>query len=67
MAPKGNRTEKRGHRPKVGGEKSGGTIVKKVRLPVEILKKLERKIGTKRGAFSATIRLLISNYLYSTK
>jgi hypothetical protein len=63
MTPKGNRTERRGHRAPVGGEKSKGSLQKSVRLPIEVIKKIERRIGRKKGAFSILVRDLIEAYL----
>ena len=59
MSPKGNCTEKRGHRARLGGEKSKGSIQKSVRLPVELIAKIDRKIGKTKGAFSEFVRGLI--------
>jgi hypothetical protein len=54
--------KKRGHRPKVGGKESKGTILKAIRLPIEIWNKILRKIG-KGGDFSAYVRSLINDDL----
>jgi len=67
LVPKGNRSDRRGHRPKVGGEKSIGTITKRMRLPVETWNRIERKLKNEGGNFSGLIRLLLSNWLGQKK
>jgi hypothetical protein len=62
MSPKGNRTDKRGHRSLIGGTRSKGTILKAIRLPVETWNKILRKIGMKKN-FSDYIRTLIEEDL----
>ena len=62
MAPKGNRSEARGHRDPVGGPDSKGTILKAIRLSIEVWSKIIKKIG-KEGDFSNYIRRLIDRDL----
>ncbi len=59
---KGNTTERRGHRPRIGGERSKGSVQISTRLPVETVKRIERKIG-RNGSFSDYIRGLIEKDL----
>ena len=55
--PKGNKSVKRGHRTKVGGEESRGTIQKSIRIPVELFEKVMGKIG--KIKFSDHVRNLL--------
>jgi len=54
--------KKRGHRPKVGGKNSQGTILKALRFSTEMVKAIERKIG-KGKSFSEYIRGLVKKDL----
>jgi hypothetical protein len=54
MSPKGNRTGK-GHPPMVGGPSSKGSITKPIRFSVEMVKRIEKKIG-KEKSFSDYVR-----------
>jgi hypothetical protein len=54
MSPKGNRTGK-GGTPKVGGPQSRGTVLKPIRFSVEMVKRIEKKIG-KEKSFSDYVR-----------
>jgi hypothetical protein len=61
---KGNTTERRGHRPRLGGEKSKGTARLCIKVPLEAVKRIERKIG-KDGSLSDYVRGLIEKDLTS--
>ncbi len=67
MSPKGNRSERRGHRPPVGGEESKGTIQKTVRLSLETYKKVELKLSKSDMDFAEYVRVLIKKDLKTTK
>lgn len=54
---KGNRGPKRGHRQRVGGNTSKGTIQRTVKLPYELNKSIQSKI--KALGFSEYVRQLI--------
>ena len=41
----GNMTERRGHRPRLGGKKSKGTVRLSVKIPLEMVKRIEKEIG----------------------
>jgi len=54
--------KKRGHRPKVGGKNSKGTVLRAVRFSTEMVKAIERKIG-KGKSFSEYIRQCVEKDL----
>lgn len=59
MSPKGNRTgtdgrPRVGGTPKVGGPKSKGSAVKPIRFSLEMVRRIEKRIG--RGSFSDYVR-----------
>jgi hypothetical protein len=62
-----NRSNQRGHRPRIGGKDSKGSIQKTVRLPIETLRKFQKEIGKRPGAFSKYVRILIDGYLETVR
>lgn len=63
MSPKGNKTDRRGHRPLVGGESSKGTRQMTVRLSVETFEKVKKKLGKLKIDFAEYVRELIEGDL----
>lgn len=58
----GNMTERRGHRPRLGGKKSKGTVRLSVKIPLEMVKRIERKIG-REGNLSDYLRQCVERDL----
>lgn len=63
MSPKGNKTDRRGHRFPVGGENSKGTVQMTVRLSVETFEKVKKKLGKLKTDFAGYVRELIEGDL----
>jgi predicted DNA binding CopG/RHH family protein len=63
MSPKGNKSDRRGHPPRVGGKDSKGTIQMTVRLSVETFEKVKRKLGKLETDFAGYVRELIEKDL----
>jgi hypothetical protein len=59
---KGNTTKWRGHRPLLGGKKSKGTTRLCIKVSLEVVKRIEKKIG-RDGNLSDYIRVLIEKDL----
>ena len=63
MSPKGNKTDRRGHRAPVGGENSKGTVQMTVRLSVETFEKVKKKMDKLKMDFAGYVRSLVEKDL----